>query len=57
MVKSGSSGGHGRGQGTSDDVEETVLWCLDRPQHMNIQEREIFPLAQAGVGPSYLYKE
>ena len=34
---------------TSEDIAETVLWCLDRPQHVNIQEVVIFPTDQPGV--------
>lgn len=33
------------------DVAESVLWCLARPAHVNIQELVIFPTDQAGVGP------
>jgi 3-hydroxy acid dehydrogenase/malonic semialdehyde reductase len=35
------------------DIAETVLWCLQRPAHVNIQELVIYPTDQAGVGPSY----
>ena len=35
------------------DIAETIVWCLDRPAHVNIQELVIYPTAQAGVGPSY----
>lgn len=35
------------------DIAETVLWCLQRPKHVNIQELLIFPTDQAGVGPGY----
>ena len=31
------------------DIAETVLWCVERPQHVNIQELVIFPTEQAGV--------
>ncbi len=36
---------------TPQDIADTVIWCLDRPQHVNIQELVIFPTDQAGVGP------
>ncbi len=39
-----------------DDIAETVLWCLDRPAHVNIQEVVVFPTDQVGVGPSYTYR-
>jgi len=39
------------------DIAETILWCVSRPQHVNIQELVIFPTAQAGVGPSYTHRE
>lgn len=35
------------------DIAETIVWCLARPAHVNIQELVIFPTDQAGVGPSY----
>lgn len=38
------------------DIAETIVWCLSRPQHVNIQELVIFPTAQAGVGPSYTHR-
>ena len=34
---------------TSEDIAETILWCLDRPQHVNIQEVVIVPTDQPGV--------
>lgn len=33
------------------DIAETLLWCLARPKHVNIQELVIYPTDQAGVGP------
>lgn len=39
-----------------EDIAETVLWCLDRPAHVNIQEVVVFPTDQVGVGPSYTYR-
>ena len=32
------------------DISETVLWCLQRPSHVNIQELVIYPTDQASVG-------
>jgi hypothetical protein len=32
------------------DIAETILWCLQRPAHVNIQELVIYPTDQAGVG-------
>lgn len=32
------------------DIADTVLWSIDRPPHVNIQEIIIFPTDQAGVG-------
>jgi 3-hydroxy acid dehydrogenase/malonic semialdehyde reductase len=39
----------------ASDIAETVAWCLERPQHVNIQELVIFPTDQAGVGP-YIHR-
>ena len=33
----------------SEDIAEAILWCLNRPQHVNIQELVIFPTDQPGV--------
>ena len=30
-----------------EDIAESILWCLDRPQRVNIQELVIYPTAQA----------
>lgn len=35
---------------SADDIMETILWCLNRPPHVNISELVIYPTAQAGVG-------
>ena len=35
---------------TADDVAETIVWCLDRPARVNVQELVLFPTDQAGVG-------
>jgi len=39
------------------DIAESVLWCLERPAHVNIQELMIFPRDQAGVGPAYTKRQ
>jgi 3-hydroxy acid dehydrogenase / malonic semialdehyde reductase len=39
------------------DIAEAIVWCLDRPKHVNIQEIIIYPTDQAGVGPSYLSRK
>ena len=31
------------------DVAETVLWCLQRPDHVNVQELVLYPTDQASV--------
>lgn len=31
------------------DIAESVMWCLMRPSHVNVQEMVIFPTDQAGV--------
>jgi NADP-dependent 3-hydroxy acid dehydrogenase YdfG len=36
------------------DIAETVVWCLERPQHVNVQELVIYPTDQAGVGNQYV---
>lgn len=35
----------------ADDIAESILWCVERPAHVNISELTIFPVDQAGVGP------
>lgn len=32
-----------------EDIADTILWTLQRPKHVNIQEMIIFPTAQASV--------
>lgn len=32
---------------TADDIAETILWCINRPAHININTIEIMPVAQA----------
>lgn len=33
-----------------EDIAETILWCVQRPAHVNIQELVIYPTDQAHVG-------
>jgi 3-hydroxy acid dehydrogenase / malonic semialdehyde reductase len=35
------------------DIAETILWCLQRPAHVNIQELVIFPTDQAAIQTVY----
>lgn len=35
---------------SAEDVAETVLWCVGRPAHVNIQELVVFPTQQSAVG-------
>lgn len=35
---------------TPADIAETVLWCVQRPKRVDIQEVVIFPTAQSSVG-------
>lgn len=35
----------------AEDIADAVVWCLQRPPHVNIHEMVIFPTDQAGVGP------
>lgn len=35
---------------TSADIADTILWSVQRPAHVNIQELVIFPTDQAAVG-------
>ena len=35
---------------TASDISETIIWCLQRPEHVNIQELMIYPTDQASVG-------
>jgi len=34
---------------TAEDIAECIVWCLNRPPHVNIQELTIFPTDQASV--------
>lgn len=38
----------------AEDIADTILWCVNRPAHVNIQELVIFPTDQAAVGPGYV---
>lgn len=35
---------------TPEDIAESIIWCLQRPGRVNIQELVIFPTDQAAVG-------
>jgi NADP-dependent 3-hydroxy acid dehydrogenase YdfG len=35
---------------TANDIAETIVWTLERPKHVNIQELVIYPTDQAAVG-------
>ncbi len=35
---------------SANDIAETILWCVERPAHVNIQELVIYPTDQASVG-------
>ncbi|WP_413288236.1 SDR family NAD(P)-dependent oxidoreductase [Bdellovibrio sp. HCB337] len=35
---------------TPKDIAETILWCVQRPSHVNIQELVIYPTDQATIG-------
>lgn len=34
---------------TPTDIAETIVWCVQRPSHVNIQELVIFPTDQAAI--------
>lgn len=34
---------------TPEDVAETILWCVQRPAHVNVQDIVLMPVAQASV--------
>lgn len=36
---------------SASDIAESVLWCVNRPLHVNVSELTLFPTDQAGVGP------
>jgi NADP-dependent 3-hydroxy acid dehydrogenase YdfG len=35
---------------SADDVADAILWAIDRPKHVNIQEIVLYPTDQATVG-------
>ncbi len=35
---------------TAKDVADAILWCVDRPAHVNVQEVVLFPTDQPAVG-------
>lgn len=35
---------------SAQDVAESILWCVQRPAHVNIQEIVIYPTDQAAIG-------
>jgi NADP-dependent 3-hydroxy acid dehydrogenase YdfG len=41
---------------SSDDIAECIVWSLQRPAHVNIQEMVIFPTDQVGVGALYTHR-
>ncbi len=34
---------------TAEDIAQTVMWCIDQPKHVNVQELVIYPTDQASV--------
>jgi 3-hydroxy acid dehydrogenase/malonic semialdehyde reductase len=32
---------------SAQDIAETIVWCADRPKHVNIQDLVIYPTDQA----------
>jgi 3-hydroxy acid dehydrogenase / malonic semialdehyde reductase len=38
------------------DIAETIVWCLERPAHVNIQEMVVYPTDQACVGNAYVHR-
>ncbi|MFA5862062.1 MAG: SDR family NAD(P)-dependent oxidoreductase [Candidatus Thermoplasmatota archaeon] len=34
---------------TPEDIAETILWCVKRPAHVNVQEIILTPTAQSGI--------
>jgi 3-hydroxy acid dehydrogenase / malonic semialdehyde reductase len=35
----------------ASDIAESILWCVNRPSHVNVSELTLYPVDQAGVGP------
>ncbi len=40
---------HGLKPLSAGDIADSIVWCVERPAHVNIQELVIFPTAQASV--------
>jgi NADP-dependent 3-hydroxy acid dehydrogenase YdfG len=40
-----------------EDIAEAVVWCLDRPPHVNVQELVVFPTDPVGLGQMYIHRE
>ena len=34
---------------SAEDIAESIVWCLKRPQHINVQELVIYPTDQAAI--------
>ncbi len=41
----------------ASDIAETIVWCVNRPSHVNISELTVFPVDQAGVGPHFVSRK
>jgi 3-hydroxy acid dehydrogenase / malonic semialdehyde reductase len=39
-----------------EDIAEAVIWSLERPPHVNIQEMVVFPTDQVGMGQMYIHR-
>lgn len=39
------------------DVAQNILWCVEQPSHVNIQELVLYPTDQASVGQVYRSKQ
>lgn len=35
----------------ASDIAESIVWCVNRPSHVNVSELTLYPVDQAGVGP------
>lgn len=42
---------------TAYDIAESILWCIERPAHVNVSALTIFPTDQAGVGAQYINRK
>ena len=40
-----------------EDIAEAVIWCLERPPRVNVQEMVVFPIDQVGVGHMYIHRD